>query len=132
MPKGKEKMDENFGQVEVYFQEAVIRLPVERNSSGPLPLVLSVTSQGCADAGVCYPPQTQSLRVELPDPFPVPRQFHRRRWQAMNRADCPVAAKGRSLAGAGKFFWLRPTAFVDALCFPDDSDSFRGDCRFRT
>ena len=67
LPKGKEKVDENFGKVEVYYKEALIRLPVERNSSGPLPLTLNITSQGCADAGVCYPPQKQTLSLELPD-----------------------------------------------------------------
>ncbi len=72
LPKGKEKMDENFGQVEVYYREAVLRLPVERNSSGTLPLLLSITSQGCADVGVCYPPQKQTLRLELPDPASAP------------------------------------------------------------
>lgn len=68
LPKGKEKVDDTFGRVEVYYREAVIRLPVERNSSGPLPLTLTLTSQGCADAGVCYPPHRQTLTVELPDP----------------------------------------------------------------
>lgn len=34
IPKGKEKQDETFGKVAVFYQEAVIRLPVERNSSG--------------------------------------------------------------------------------------------------
>lgn len=72
LPKGKEKMDDNFGQVEVYYREAVIRLPVERNSSGTLPLLLNITSQGCADAGVCYPPQKQTLGLELPDPATAP------------------------------------------------------------
>lgn len=72
MPKGKEKIDEIFGNVEVYYKEALIRLPVERNSSGPLPLILTLTSQGCADAGVCYPPQKQTLSVELPDPAMAP------------------------------------------------------------
>ncbi|MBV5331607.1 protein-disulfide reductase DsbD [bacterium] len=72
LPKGKEKMDENFGRVEVYYKEAVIRLPVERNSSGTLPLLLNLTSQGCADVGVCYPPQKQALRLELPDPASAP------------------------------------------------------------
>jgi len=67
-PKGKQKDDPTFGAVEVYYDQAVIRLPVERNSSGPLPLVLNITSQGCADVGVCYPPQKQSLSLELPDP----------------------------------------------------------------
>ena len=71
-PKGKEKDDENFGKVEVYYKEILIRLPVERNSSGPLPLTLNLTSQGCADAGVCYPPQKQAVNLELPDPASAP------------------------------------------------------------
>ena len=65
-PKGKEKDDEHFGKVEVFYKHIAIRLPVERNASGVLPLKLNVTSQGCADAGVCYPPQTQTVSVELP------------------------------------------------------------------
>lgn len=75
LPPGKEKMDETFGRVEVYYREVAIRLPVERNSSGVLPLVLHVTSQGCADLGVCYPPLKQTVSIELfdwPDPSSAP------------------------------------------------------------
>jgi thiol:disulfide interchange protein DsbD len=71
-PKGKEKNDDNFGKVEVYYKSVAIRVPVERNASGPLALNLKVTGQGCADAGVCYPPQTQPLSVTLPDPATTP------------------------------------------------------------
>ncbi|MFT3848837.1 MAG: protein-disulfide reductase DsbD [Propionivibrio sp.] len=71
LPKGKEKEDDTFGRVEVYYDAVSIRLPVERNSSGVLPLTLNVTSQGCADIGVCYPPQKQSLGLELPEAVPV-------------------------------------------------------------
>ena len=71
-PKGKEKDDENFGKVEVFYNRVAIRLPVERNASGALPLTLKVTSQGCADAGVCYPPQMQTVAVTLPDPATTP------------------------------------------------------------
>ncbi len=71
-PRGKEKIDENFGKVEVFYKNVAIRLPVQRNASGVLPLKLNVTSQGCADAGVCYPPQTQMVSVELPAPGSVP------------------------------------------------------------
>ena len=71
-PKGKEKDDENFGKVEVFYNSVAVRLPVERNASGELPLKLNVSSQGCADAGVCYPPQTQTVAVTLPDPATTP------------------------------------------------------------
>lgn len=72
LPKGKEKNDENFGKVEVYYKSAIVRLPIERSVSGALPIKLNVTSQGCADAGVCYPPQTQALNLTLPDPGSTP------------------------------------------------------------
>ncbi len=71
-PKGKEKDDENFGKVEVFYKYVAIRLPVERNASGELPLKLNLTSQGCADAGVCYPPQMQTVAVTLPDAASAP------------------------------------------------------------
>ena len=67
LPKGKQKDDDTFGRVEVFYDEVAIRVPVERNSSGVLPLTLNVTSQGCADIGVCYPPQKQSVSLEMPD-----------------------------------------------------------------
>lgn len=72
IPKGKEKDDDNFGKVEVYYKQVAIRVPVERNVSGVLPLKLKVISQGCADAGVCYPPQTQTLSLDLPDSATTP------------------------------------------------------------
>ena len=99
IPKGKEKDDENFGNVEVYYKTVAIRLPVERNASGPLPLKLNVSSQGCADAGVCYPPQSQPLTLELPDPASVP---------ATGAANVPVDGdESGKIAGALKNagFW---------------------------
>jgi thiol:disulfide interchange protein DsbD len=67
-PKGPASADETFGDVEVYYHEAVIRLPVERNGSGILPLTVQLTSQGCAaDVGVCYPPHTQVIKLNLPE-----------------------------------------------------------------
>lgn len=72
LPKGKEKQDDNFGLMEVYYKAVSLRLPVERNSSGPLVVTLQITSQGCADKGICYPPQTQTLTAELPAEGSVP------------------------------------------------------------
>ena len=70
-PQGQEKQDETFGKIEVYYDTVLIRLPVERQSSGTLPVVLKIKSQGCADVGVCFPPQTQVVRLELPNPAPI-------------------------------------------------------------
>ena len=67
LPKGKQKHDENFGDVEVYYEQLSLRLPINRNRSGTLPLTLLMTSQGCAEGGICYPPQAHRLSVSLPD-----------------------------------------------------------------
>jgi thiol:disulfide interchange protein DsbD len=65
-PPGQVKTDEYFGKQEVYHHELIATVPVARASGGPLDLPLEVTYQGCADAGLCYPPQTKSLSVRLP------------------------------------------------------------------
>lgn len=69
-PKGETHQDENFGQVEVFYKTVTIRLPVTA-PAGPAQLALKVTAQGCADAGVCYPPHSQVLAVDLPAPGSV-------------------------------------------------------------
>ncbi|MDR2164703.1 MAG: protein-disulfide reductase DsbD [Zoogloeaceae bacterium] len=66
LPEGREKEDEVFGKVAVFHEKVAIRLPVTRRMSGPLVVSLRVTSQGCAEAGLCYPPRTETLVAELP------------------------------------------------------------------
>jgi thiol:disulfide interchange protein DsbD len=64
LPPGKMKKDESFGDVEVYYREVVARLPVDA-AAGVQTLKLNVTSQGCADIGVCFPPYTKAIEVTL-------------------------------------------------------------------
>ncbi|WP_313035855.1 protein-disulfide reductase DsbD [Massilia alkalitolerans] len=60
IPPGKVKYDETFQKdVETYKGDLVIRIPVE----GSGPLTLTAASQGCADAGLCYPPQEHSAQL---------------------------------------------------------------------
>ncbi|BBQ03426.1 thiol:disulfide interchange protein DsbD (plasmid) [Burkholderia sp. SFA1] len=61
MPPGELKNDPTFGMVTVYHRPIHVRLPLPRPIASSMEL--SVTSQGCADLGVCYPPQTRSYRV---------------------------------------------------------------------
>jgi thiol:disulfide interchange protein DsbD len=67
-PPGTRKHDEFFGDVETYRKQVTIRLPVE-NFDGPLQL--TVTSQGCADIGVCYIPMDSKATIQ-PATFSVP------------------------------------------------------------
>ena len=64
-PAGQVKTDDYFGKQEVYHRELTVTVPVARASGGVLDLPLEVTYQGCADAGLCYPPQTKVLSVQL-------------------------------------------------------------------
>jgi thiol:disulfide interchange protein DsbD len=61
MPPSESKDDPTFGVVQVYHRPVRLQIPLPRViASG---IVLSVTSQGCADLGVCYPPQTRTYRI---------------------------------------------------------------------
>ena len=62
LPPGKPKKDDAFGEVEIYRKELVFTLPL---SAGQPPFDLQLTSQGCADIGICYPPQISTLKVAL-------------------------------------------------------------------
>lgn len=62
LPAGKIKHDENFNkEVETYRHELVFHVKAQ-NASAPFTLI--VTSQGCADQGLCYPPMKSRFHVE--------------------------------------------------------------------
>ena len=63
-PAGVKKKDEFFGEVETYRKQLVVLLPVEKTGGGDT-LKLVVTSQGCADVGVCYVPMQTRASVKL-------------------------------------------------------------------
>lgn len=65
LPPGKMKKDDFFGDVETYRGSLVVRLPLQAAAPGQS-LVLSVAAQGCADAGVCYPPTAQKITLSIP------------------------------------------------------------------
>ncbi|WP_281353021.1 protein-disulfide reductase DsbD domain-containing protein, partial [Pseudoxanthomonas sacheonensis] len=65
LPKGKAYRDEFFGDVETYHQDLTGVL-VGEAAPGAESVTLKVKYQGCADAGICYPPQTRRLVVKLP------------------------------------------------------------------
>jgi thiol:disulfide interchange protein DsbD len=68
LPAGETKNDEYFGKQEVYHHDVVGSISVARASSGDLTVPLKVTYQGCASAGLCYPPITKTINVVLPSP----------------------------------------------------------------
>ena len=65
LPKGKAYRDEFFGNVETYRGELLATLPGQPTAATDS-VTLKIKYQGCADAGICYPPQTRTLKVALP------------------------------------------------------------------
>ncbi len=65
MPAGKIKNDEFFGRMETYRHKVVVDIPLSGSAGAPENFILKANSQGCADAGVCYPPQTQEASLQL-------------------------------------------------------------------
>jgi thiol:disulfide interchange protein DsbD len=84
LPRGKVKDDPFFGRVEILRGEVVVELKLAHDRGGDTVKVV-VTSQGCADAGVCYPAQRQTVAVPLPKPgerpgAPVEAAPRRKSW----------------------------------------------------
>lgn len=66
-PIGKQKKDPTFGDVEIYRGRVSFDLPLERQNPEVQILKLLNKSQGCADLGICYPPQKQTIEIKLPE-----------------------------------------------------------------
>ena len=69
MKPGKVKDDDYFGRTEVYYQQAVASVPIVRDASDGRQLKLRIRYQGCADAGLCYPPIDKDVSLVLPASF---------------------------------------------------------------
>ncbi|MGX5729019.1 protein-disulfide reductase DsbD family protein [Pseudoxanthomonas beigongshangi] len=65
LPKGKAYRDEFFGDVETYRGSLTAVLAGQAGADADS-VTLKIKYQGCADAGICYPPQVRSLTVNLP------------------------------------------------------------------
>lgn len=70
LPRGRIKFDTNFNKdVETHRGELVVRIPV---AAGGGAFTLTAASQGCADRGLCYPPQAQTAALQLAAGGPSP------------------------------------------------------------
>jgi thioredoxin:protein disulfide reductase len=56
LPPGTVKTDPYLGTQQVYFQQVEALVPYSRIDAGAHPMQIKVTYQGCAEAGLCYPP----------------------------------------------------------------------------
>lgn len=73
LPQGLLHNDEYFGEVQILYNSADVTLELQRD---PQRATLSATSQGCADAGLCYPPHKEFFELDFNTgkvtPIPAP------------------------------------------------------------
>ncbi|WP_425929058.1 protein-disulfide reductase DsbD [Pseudomonas sp. NyZ201] len=77
LPPGEAKHDEFFGDVEVYHGILDIDLP---RTDDQRPFTLVVTYQGCADKGLCYPPETERLSIAGSETASPPAATTKQAW----------------------------------------------------
>jgi thiol:disulfide interchange protein DsbD len=65
-PPSKIKDDPHFGEVEVFFDQIEVDVEIERTQAAGDKLELFAEFQGCVDEGICYPPATRTIILDLP------------------------------------------------------------------
>ena len=78
LPAGEIKHDKFFGDMVVYRHQVASRLTLKRPEPA-MDFALTIKHQGCADAGLCYPPQKTLLPIKLPaltSTQPVKKKFN--------------------------------------------------------
>jgi len=65
IPQGETKHDEFFGDMQVFHHEIEVHVPVMRSSGDTTEISLQLGYQGCAEAGICYPPIKKRLPLQL-------------------------------------------------------------------
>lgn len=64
LPPGQEKQDKYLGLTRVFYQQVSAQLPLSGAPSSDQ-LTVTLRYQGCAEAGLCYPPRTRTFNVDL-------------------------------------------------------------------
>jgi thiol:disulfide interchange protein DsbD len=67
LPPGKAHFDEFFGNTEIYRDAFIVDIPVDIDATTIMDnaLFIEIKLQGCADIGLCYPPQTWQKEISL-------------------------------------------------------------------
>jgi len=66
LPRGETKVDPYIGKTVVVHDELAVRIPLERTAKAATDIELEVGYQGCAEKGICYPPEKKIVSLHLP------------------------------------------------------------------
>ena len=116
MPEGELKQDEYFGEVTVYKHEFDALLKLAQLSGGDT-LTLDTQYQGCAELGVCYPPQNKQFTISISDLISSASA------QSLVEESAPVQSNGKPSEGSGTdentdnkaLWWILLTAFAAGI-----------------
>lgn len=74
LPPGEPHYDENFGDVEVFYDYVEATIPFSRARPDEIPVTVRGQFQGCRENSICYPPGEQAMALVLPaaSEFAVP------------------------------------------------------------
>ena len=101
MPKGEWHNDEFYGKSEIYRQQLTVPVTLTQAAQGA---TLTVTYQGCADAGFCYPPETKTVPLNAVEALPPIPSGERAGVRGESSADLPFSALWALLIGIGIAF----------------------------
>ncbi|MEX3021900.1 protein-disulfide reductase DsbD [Kluyvera sp. STS39-E] len=101
MPKGEWHNDEFYGKSEIYRQRLTVPVALTQADAGA---TLTVTYQGCADAGFCYPPETKTVPLSAVEALPPLPSGEKAGVSGETRADLPFSALWALLIGIGIAF----------------------------
>ncbi|WP_164057937.1 protein-disulfide reductase DsbD [Serratia marcescens] len=104
LPEGLSHKDEFFGEVAIFKQQLNLQVPLQQAAANAS---LSVTYQGCAEAGFCYPPETRTIpldAVSATTAAPLPAAASEPAEQSATPASLPFSPLWALLIGIGIAF----------------------------
>ncbi len=140
IPPGETKHDEFFGDVQVFHDEIIARVALARSTRDAADITLAVGYQGCAEAGICYPPIKKQLPVSTGSAGrrdtarcrrTTGRESARHPRDAQPGPICKGAARERPGLDHAVFLRRRRAAGVYRLHVPDDPDHIQHHRRAR-
>ena len=101
LPNGEWHSDEFYGKSEIYRHSLTVPVALTQANAGA---TLTVTYQGCADAGFCYPPETKTVPLSAVEALPPLPTGERAGVRGNPSADLPFSALWALLIGIGIAF----------------------------
>ncbi|MGE9658352.1 protein-disulfide reductase DsbD [Snodgrassella alvi] len=120
--QGQQKHDEFFGTQQIYYDHADVVWRYSTKGTQTVPYQLTLSYQGCADAGICYPPVENTLTISRTGKYRItPQSTHIQPVPPDTFTDPPVKAPpsewSGSSGGDSLFQLSRATLITNLMTF---------------